>query len=51
MNLILATGNIDYLLNELNKIPSVNDYKLIIDDIRFLLNWFKEISDAKFQKY
>ena len=42
-----ATGNVDYILNELNKIPSVNDYKLIIDDIRLLLNWFKKISDAK----
>ena len=42
-----ATGNIDYILNELNKIPSVNDYKLIIDDIRLLLNCFKEISEAK----
>ena len=42
-----ATGNIDSIIKELNKIPNVDDYKLIIDDIIFLLNQFKEISEVK----
>ena len=42
-----ATGNIDSIIKELNKIHNVDDYKLIIDDIIFLLNKFKEISEVK----
>ncbi len=42
-----ATGNIDSIIKELNKIYNVDDYKLIIDDIIFLLNKFKEISEVK----
>ena len=42
-----ATGNIDSIIKELNKIHNVDDYKLIIDDIIFLLNQFKEISEVK----
>ena len=41
-----ATGNIDYIIKELHKIPNVDNYKLIIDDIVFLLNQFKEISEV-----
>ena len=38
-------------VKELHKIPNVDNYKLIIDDIVFLLNQFKEISEVKVLNY